>query len=148
MQFEDLSNGDKMASMRTALAFQRTRLAAERTMMAILRTALSMIGFGFTIYSFFTNFIKRDDALGIIAAQAPARFGLMLTGLGVLLLILGIVNQYRFMHVLRSQRDDFKARGFLQGGDGYPVSLTLVVSLLLVLVGMWAMLHIAYKTVI
>ncbi|MFN9499253.1 MAG: DUF202 domain-containing protein [Erythrobacteraceae bacterium] len=62
MSFDELGNGDKMAGMRTALAFQRTRLAADRTMMAIMRTSLSMIGFGFTLYTFTTNFIKRDGA--------------------------------------------------------------------------------------
>lgn len=145
MSFEDLSPGDKMASMRTSLAFQRTRMAAERTMMAILRTSLSMIGFGFTIYTFFNNFIRRDDARGLLAAQAPARFGMALIALGILLMVLGIANHYRYMQTLRGLRADFKARGFLQGGDGFPVSLTLIVSFLMILLGLWALLSIGVR---
>ena len=147
MSFEDLSPGDKMASMRTSMAFQRTRMAAERTMMAILRTSLSMIGFGFTIYTFFTNFISRDDARGLLASQAPTRFGMALIALGILLMILGIANHYRYMQTLRSLREDFKRRGFLQGGDGFPVSLTLIVSFLMVLLGLWALLTIGLRAV-
>ena len=145
MNFEDLGTGDKMASMRTSMAFQRTRMAAERTMMAILRTSLSMIGFGFTIYTFFTNFLNRDDARGLLAAQAPSRFGMALIALGILLMGLGIANHYRYMQTLRGMRDDFKARGFLQGGDGFPVSLTLIVSFLMVLLGLWALLSMAVR---
>jgi len=145
MNFEDLSPGDKMASMRTSLAFQRTRMAAERTMMAILRTSLSMIGFGFTIYTFFTNFLNRDDARGLLAAQAPSRFGMALIALGILLMALGILNHYRYMQTLRHLRDDFKGRGFLQGGDGFPASLTLIVSFLMVLLGLWALLSMGVR---
>jgi uncharacterized membrane protein YidH (DUF202 family) len=45
-----------MAAQRTELAYQRNRFAADRTLMAIMRTSLSMIGFGFTIFSFFNSF--------------------------------------------------------------------------------------------
>jgi len=147
MNFEELGTGDKMASMRTSLAFQRTRMAAERTMMAILRTSLSMIGFGFTIYTFFSNFIKRDDARGLLATDAPAHFGMALIALGILLMVLGIANHYRYMQTLRGLRADFKSRGILQGGDGFPVSLTLIVSFLMVLLGMWALFKVAVKVI-
>ena len=109
MSFNELGNGDKMAGMRTALAFQRNRLAADRTLMAIIRTSLSMIGFGFTLYTFTTNFIKRDGAAGLLAQQAPTRFALTLIFLGVLLLTIGIINHYQYMQSLRTQRADFIA---------------------------------------
>jgi hypothetical protein len=44
-------------------------------------------------------------------------------------------------------REDFKRRGFLQGGDGFPVSLTLIVSFLMVLLGLWALLSIGLRAV-
>lgn len=142
MKYEDLGTGDKMASMRTGLAFQRTRMAADRTLMAIMRTALSMIGFGFTIYTFFTNFIRRENSLGLIPGEAPGRFGLALISLGVLLLALGIANDYRYMRTLRAQRASFIRDGLLPDVDDFPVSLTLITAFLLVLVGLVAIFSI------
>ena len=87
------------------------------------------------------------DARGLLAAQAPARFGMVLIALGILLMALGIANHYRYMQTLRGMREDFKRRGFLQGGDGFPVSLTLIVSFLMVLLGLWALLSIGLRAV-
>jgi len=146
MQYEDLGNADKMASMRTSLAFQRTRMAADRTLMAVIRTALSMIGFGFTIYNFFQAYTGRALPNGFsIPEQAPARFGLSLVVLGVLLLILGIVNHYQYMRQLRSQRADFIVLGFMPGTSIFPPSLALITAFLLVLVGMLAVLSMIFR---
>lgn len=145
MNYDDLGNGDKMASMRTNLAFQRNRLAADRTLMAIVRTSLSMIGFGFTIYTFFTNFMRREGALGLLPVEAPSRFGLALICLGVLLLALGIANHYRYMRVLRAQRIDFINLGLLPQKDDFPVSLTLITAFLLIMVGVVAALSIIFR---
>jgi putative membrane protein len=145
MKFDELGNGDRMAGMRTALAFQRNRLAADRTLMAIIRTSLSMIGFGFTIYTFTTNFIKRDGGLGLIPQQAPTRFALTLIFLGVLLLTLGIVNHYQYMRSMRDQRDGFIADGLLPLKEMFPVSLALVTAFLLALVGLLAALSIILR---
>jgi putative membrane protein len=46
----------------TDLAFERTLLAYERTLMAWVRTAISMISFGFTIYKFFQELSRSQDA--------------------------------------------------------------------------------------
>ncbi len=146
MKFDELGNGDKMAGMRTALAFQRNRLAADRTMMAIIRTSLSMIGFGFTLYTFTTNFIKRDGALGLLAQQAPTRFALSLIFLGVLVLTLGIFNHYQYMRSVRDQRDDFIAQGLMPPKEMFPVSLALVTAFLLALVGVFAAVSIILRS--
>jgi putative membrane protein len=146
MNFDELGNGDKMAGMRTALAFQRTRLSADRTMMAIMRTSLSMIGFGFTLYTFTTNFIKRDGAEGLLAQQAPTRFALTMIFLGVLLMMIGIYSHIRFMLSVRSQRDSFVAEGFLPPKEDYPLSLTLVTAILLVLIGVAAALSVIFRS--
>lgn len=146
MNFDDLGYGDKMAGLRTALAFQRSRLAADRTLMAIMRTSLSMIGFGFTLYTFVTNFIKREDAHGVLRQEAPTRFALTMIFLGVLLLVLGIANHYRYMMAMRSQRDSFIAEGLLPPREDFPVSLTLVTAFLLVLIGLAAGLSIIFRT--
>ncbi|MFY8048393.1 MAG: YidH family protein [Erythrobacter sp.] len=146
MSFDELGNGDKMAGMRTALAFQRTRLAADRTMMAIMRTSLSMIGFGFTLYTFTTNFIKRDGAEGLLAQQAPTRFALTMIFLGVLLMTLGIFSHFRFMMAVRGQRDTFIAEGLLPQKEEFPLSLTLVTAILLVLIGVAAGLSVIFRS--
>ncbi|MFZ4688494.1 MAG: DUF202 domain-containing protein [Polymorphobacter sp.] len=145
MSFDELGKGDKMAGMRTALAFQRNRLAADRTLMAIIRTSLSMIGFGFTLYTFTTNFLRRDGAAGLLAQQAPTRFALTLISLGVLLLVLGIINHYQYMRSVRAQRQDFIAEGLLPAKEAFPVSLALVTAFLLALVGLLTALSIILR---
>jgi putative membrane protein len=145
MNFNELGNGDKMAGMRTALAFQRNRLAADRTLMAIIRTSLSMIGFGFTLYTFTTNFLKREGAMGLLPQQAPTRFALTLIFLGVLLLTLGIVNHYQYMQSLRTQRADFIAEGLMPTKEMFPVSLALITAFLLALVGLFTGLSIILR---
>lgn len=145
MLFKDLPLADRLASFRTTIAFQRTRMAADRTLMAVMRTALSMIGFGFTIYSFFSSFVRRENALGLLSPEAPSRFGLALVSLGVLLLIVGIANHYHYMQMLRRQRAELIEVGTLRSDDPFPVSLALIVALLLVLVGVAAMVSILFR---
>ncbi len=145
MGYEDLSPGDKMASLRTSLAVQRTRMAAERTLMATMRTSLSLIGFGFTIFSFFQGFVTTPIAGGIIPPRAPARFGLALIFIGVLVLLLGTAFHYTYMVQLRRQRAEFIARGYLPGTSSFPISMSLVTSFLLLLVGLAAILSIMLR---
>lgn len=133
--FDDLGHGDQLASMRTEQAFQRTRMAADRTMMAIMRTALSLIGFGFTIYTFFTNFRSGQNALGVLPPQAPTRFGLALIVIGVVLLVLGIITDYHYMQRLKQQRATLKARGMLPDEPEFPRSLSLVMAITLLMFG-------------
>lgn len=146
MNFDELGHGDKLAGMRTGLAFQRTRMAADRTLMAIMRTALSMIGFGFTLYTFVTNFIKREGAHGVLPQEAPVRFALTMIILGTLLLALGILNDYRYMRRLRRQRADMLADGLLPPKDEFPRSLTLVTAFLLLLIGLVTALNIMLRS--
>jgi putative membrane protein len=141
LALDNLGPADKMASMRTTLAFQRTRMAADRTLMAILRTSLSMIGFGFTIYSFFSTQMQRKP-LGGAVQLSPARFGLALIAIGVLLLALGMINHYRYMQELRGQRRHLTDDQLLAGTDKFPISLVLIIALLLMLLGIFAVISI------
>ncbi len=135
MSFDDLGNADKLAARRTEMAFERTRLAADRTLMAIMRTALSLIGFGFTIYTFFGSIVEKGVLGTALPERAPARVGLALIAIGVLLLGFGIANHYRYLEELRTQRRAMAADGMLPAGDDFPVSLALVAALLLLLLG-------------
>jgi putative membrane protein len=145
MNFEDLGPNDRMASLRTSLSVQRTRMAAERTLMATMRTSLSLIGFGFTIFSFFQGISSGPVGVGIIPPRAPARFGLALVFIGVLTLLLGILYHYRYMVQLRRQRSEFIERGYLPGTSSFPLSMSLVTSFLLLLVGLAAILSIMLR---
>ena len=142
MAYEDLDNGTRMASMRTTASFQRTRLSADRTLMSSMRTALSLIGFGFTIFSFFRS-LGRDKLLGPgVPDHAPALFGLSLVTLGVLVLALGIAADFRFVAGLRRQRDGFLDEGLLRRDDLYPRSWVMLIAFLLLLVGIGALFSI------
>jgi putative membrane protein len=133
--FADLSHADQLASMRTELAYHRNRLAADRTMMAIMRTALSLIGFGFTIYTFFSNLIGTSAMFARMPQQAPMRFGLALILIGVALLTLGIIADYRYMQRLKIQRKQLVATGMLPNEPEFPRSLSLIMAIMLLLFG-------------
>jgi len=142
MSQKEMSAGDRMAAMRTALSFQRTRMATDRTLMSVQRTSLSLIGFGFTIFSFFRSLADKkllDDA---IPTAAPARFGLTLVGLGVILLALGIASHFNYMKQLRRQRDEMMVTELLPPEPGLPVSLALIAAFTLLIFGLFVILSV------
>jgi putative membrane protein len=145
MSYDDLGANEKMASLRTSLSVQRTRMAAERTLMATMRTSLSLIGFGFTIFSFFQGVSNGQVGEVAIRPRAPARFGLALVFIGVLVLLLGTAYHYTYMVQLRRQRAHFIERGYLPGTSSFPISMSLVTSFLLLLVGLAAILSIMLR---
>jgi putative membrane protein len=126
----------ELSARRTGMSFQRTRLSADRTLMSVIRTSLSLIGFGFTIFQFFQ---KLRDAGTLNAPPGAARnFGLTLVVLGICLLVVGIVYQLRFMAGLRKVRASMKTQGLIHGESEFPVSYTMVVAVLLLLLGVTA----------
>ena len=132
----------ELSSRRTGMSFQRTRMAADRTLMAVIRTSLSLIGFGFTIFQVFQKLVQADV---LQHAQAPRNFGVALVVLGITMLILGIVYHGKFMLELRRQRKQMKADGLIHGESQYPVSMTLIVALLLLLVGLLAIVSMVFS---
>jgi putative membrane protein len=132
----------ELAARRTGMAFQRTRLAEDRTLMAVIRTALSLIGFGFTIFQFFRTLREREM---ISSATAPRNFGVALVALGVLMLVLGIVYHARFMLGLRRLRQSMSEDGLIHGETSFPVSLTLITALLLLVIGLSAILSMEFN---
>ena len=126
---------DELAARRTGMAFQRTRMSADRTLMAVMRTSLSLIGFGFTIFQFFQ---KLKDAGTIQHDNAPRRFGTALVVLGVALLIGGIGYHVAYMGDLRRTREQMRVEGLVHAETTFPVSLSLIVAVLLLLLGVLA----------
>lgn len=131
----------ELSSRRTGMSFQRTRMAADRTLMAVIRTSLSLIGFGFTIFQVFQ---KLYDAGIVKRAQAPRNFGQALVMLGIMVLVFGIVYHVRFMLELRRERAQMKADGLVHGEGRFPVSQTLIIALLLLTLGLFAIISMTF----
>jgi len=129
------STSHELAARQTGMSFQRTRLSADRTLMSVIRTSLSLIGFGFTIYQ---GFQKMYEAQVLKSARAPRRFGEALVMLGIGMLVLGIGYHVAFMLGLRRLRTGMKNENLIHGQSQFPPSLTLIVAVLLLLVGIFA----------
>ena len=136
---EDISV--ELSSRRTGMSFQRTRMSADRTLMSVIRTSLSLIGFGFTIFQFFQ---KLKDAGTLAHAAAPRNFGVALVALGILMLVGGIVYHLQFMLHLRHQRQAMVAERLVHGESKFPVSLTLLTAVILLLVGVFAIVSMLF----
>jgi inner membrane protein YidH len=137
------SIASELSARQTGMSFQRTRMSADRTLMSVIRTSLSLIGFGFTIYQIFQ---KLYDAQVIKRAEAPRNFGIGLVVLGIAMLVLGIAYQIAFMFELRRQRQQMKIDGLIHAESHFPVSLTLLVAIALLLIGIFAILSMVYHT--
>jgi putative membrane protein len=136
------SVSDELAARRTGMSFQRTRMSADRTLMSVIRTSLSLISFGFTIYQFFGKLVQ---AKVLPPGGSGVRdFGFALVVLGIVMLVSGIAYHLAFMRGLRSQRKRLVAEGLVHGESHFPVSMTLIVALLLLLTGLFAIANMLF----
>ena len=101
---------------------------------------LSLIGFGFTIYQVFESFARRDRH----SAAAPANFGIALVLLGIGMLIVGIIYHLQFMARPAAHRDEMTEAGLIHGQSGFPLSFTLIIAVLLLLVGLAAIVSMVF----
>jgi putative membrane protein len=132
----------ELSSRRTGMSFQRTRMAADRTLMAVIRTSLSLIGFGFTIFQVFQKLVEANV---LQRAQAPRNFGVALVLLGITALILGIIYHGQFMLALRRERRQMVAEALLSADTRFPVSQTLIIAVLLLLLGLLAIASMVFS---
>jgi putative membrane protein len=133
----------ELSSRRTGMSFQRTRMSADRTLMSVIRTSLSLISFGFTIYQFFEHMAETGLITPSPHGQAR-RFGLSLVVLGLVMLLVGIGYHLAFMQGLRAEREMLRAEGLVHAESRFPRSYTLVVALLLLVVGLLAVMSLAF----
>lgn len=111
--------------------------------MSVIRTSLSLISFGFTIYQFF-RFLEQSGT--VAGAKAPAtNFGQALLWLGVGMLTLGIIYHVQFMYGIRVVRAEMANDGYIHGQSVFPISLTLVTAILLLLIGIAAIVSITFR---
>jgi len=125
----------ELSSRRTGMSFQRTRMSADRTLMSVIRTSLSLISFGFTIFQVFE---KLRDHNVITHAGSARNFGVTLVGLGIIMLIGGIGYHLQFMAGLRHERMAMTQAGLIHGASHFPVSLTLITAVILLIIGVAA----------
>lgn len=131
-----------MSMRRTGMSLQRTRMSADRTLMSVMRTSLSLIGFGFTIAQFFAKLV---EAGALRAARAPQHFGLALVLLGIGMLIAGVCYHILFMIGLRNDRRSMRQDYLVFAHSHFPVSLTLIVSVLLLAIGLFALFILLFR---
>ena len=132
----------ELSERRTGMSFQRTRMGADRTLMGAIRTSLSLIGFGFTIFQMFQRLY---EAKVLQRAEAPRNFGMALVLLGIAMLVLGIAYHGAFMLALRRERAQMNADGLIHGESAFPVSYTLIVAVLLLIVGLGAIASMVFS---
>jgi putative membrane protein len=131
----------ELSSRRTGMSFQRTRMSADRTLMSVIRTSLSLISFGFTIYQFFGK-LAETQGFG----SAPARrFGFALVLLGVTMLVVGIAYHLAFMAGLRHEREQMKIGDLIHAESRFPVSMTLIVAVLLLVTGLLSIVSMVFR---
>jgi len=135
----------ELSMRRTGLSFQRTRMSADRTLMSVMRTSLSLISFGFTIVQFFRS-VRQAGAIGEATSPATRNFGGTLVVLGIAMLLAGIIYHVRFMNELRRERYTMVEQGLVHGDLSYPVSLTLITALLLLVLGIIAFVGIVLRS--
>lgn len=124
----------ELSARRTGMSFHRTRMSADRTLMSVIRTSLALISFGFTIFEFFS---RLEESGVITKLQAPRNFGAALVYLGVGMICAGIIFHVQYMRALRRIRAQLIEEGLVHGETSFPISLTLVVALLLLALGIW-----------
>jgi putative membrane protein len=132
----------ELSARRTGMSFQRTRMSADRTLMSVIRTSLSLIGFGFTIFQVFEKLHESNLVTG--TTHAARNFGVTLVALGILMLIGGIVFHTKFMLEIRSERRRMRDDGLIHGETSFPVSLTLMTALLLLVIGVAAIMSMIF----
>ncbi len=105
--------------------------------MSVIRTALSLISFGFTIFQIFN---KLHDAQILKNSNSARNFGESLVYLGIGMLVVGIGYHLAFMYTLRRERNNLKESGLVHGDSPFPASLTLLVAIVLLVIGVAAVI--------
>jgi putative membrane protein len=105
-------------------------------MMSWVRTAIALIGFGFTIVTFFERFGQLPGVETAGRPLAPFYFGLLLIGAGVAALV---VSGWQYRAVIRYLREgDFEVIARVRGGPSHtPV---YAITVIMIFIGVFAFL--------
>ena len=139
------SAANELSAQRTAMSFERTAMSTDRTLMSVSRTSLSLIGFGFTIFQFFRK-VQSEYLQGVaVHPEAPRRFGMALISIGIVLLILGIFSHVNSTRRHKIRRERLLDLGLLHVDPPEKLSPALIVSILLLFVGLFAIAGAAFR---
>lgn len=98
-------SADSMEMTSSQLSWMRSELSNVRTLLSWVRTSVSMIGFGFTIYNFYSG-VFEDLGGGERSHLAARNLGLALVGFGTLAMIIALWN----FSALKSYLDSMSGR--------------------------------------
>ena len=126
----------QLAHERTDMALARNYMASERTLMGWIRTALSMISFGFTIGKLGQTF-SEVEVKGVFRGVRVVG----VEGIAYFLVVLGTVALFAatVQHVLRV--GEYRRMGL----GVRPAGLAVIIALLLVIVGGFALTSLVLK---
>ena len=132
----------ELAARRTGMSFQRTRMSADRTLMSVIRTSLSLIGFGFTIFQVFQKLRDQDV---ITKARRAAQFR-PCPGWARHRDACPRHRLSRAVHAGAAPlaRSRCGRKGSSTARAVFPVSLTLITALILLVIGVAAILSMAF----
>jgi putative membrane protein len=85
------------------LPLMNTLMAADRTLMSWTRTSLSLLSFGFTIFKILQGFQEAESKI-MIRSDTPRDAGLFLTAMGTLAMVMGTLEYWQTLKVLKQPR--------------------------------------------
>ena len=90
---------------------------------------------------------RRLQEKNVLAANGHSarNFGMALVYLGVAMVFVGIVYHVQFMLGLRGERADMNRDGLIHAESRFPISFTLVVAFLLLLLGVAAAASLTFQ---
>jgi uncharacterized membrane protein YidH (DUF202 family) len=120
----------------THLSWCQSRMSTERTLMACVRFATTLIALGFTIAEYVAHAASTGGLASTVRPETARFFSLGMIAAGTVLLIAALY-QYRVLITFLWSSDYRPVAGF--GGDETQTHATVAITILLVLVGIFAL---------
>jgi len=123
-------------------AWLRTRMAIERTLLSCVRTATALIGFGFTMFTFFERLNQMPSVLPPRSPGLARTISLTMVAAGTVSLVLALGEYRTLLNYLWST--EFKSVAGI--GDRPSWSATFVIGVLITLIGLTVFVSLMIRT--